>query len=123
MDNISLLAKKDGEILSQHMQKHEDERKIMEVDINSLDTDFSQWEQKRNEIKNKINGGLLEKYERIKNRNGGIGVVSVWKAVCNGCHMNIPPQLYNELQKASELMICPNCNRIIYYQNKDNATS
>jgi len=70
-----------------------------------------------------MNGGLLEKYERIRNRNGGIGVVSVWKAVCNGCHMNIPPQLYNELQKSSELMICPNCNRIIYYQNKDSAAS
>jgi len=123
MDNISVLANKDGEILSQHKQKHEDERKIMEVDINSLDTDFSQWEQKRNEIKNKMNGGLLEKYERIKNRNGGIGVVSVWKAVCNGCHMNIPPQLYIELQKTSELMICPNCNRMIYYQNKDSAAS
>jgi predicted nucleic acid-binding Zn-ribbon protein len=121
MDNISSLVKKDNDILVQQSQKYEDERKILEADINSLDTDFFQWEQKRNEIKIKIDGGLLEKYEKIKNRNGGVGVVSVWKAVCNGCHMNIPPQLYNELQKSSELMICPNCNRIIYYQNKDNA--
>ncbi|MBN1473882.1 MAG: hypothetical protein JW914_04645 [Syntrophaceae bacterium] len=119
MDNIFVLAKKDDDILSQRKQKYEEERKILEADINSLDMDFSKWEQKRNEIKIKINGSLLEKYEKIKNRNGGTGVVSVWKAVCNGCHMNIPPQLYNELQKTSDLLICPNCNRIIYYQNKN----
>lgn len=122
MDSISVLVKKDDEILSQHNQKYEEERKILESDLNSLDADFSQWEQKSSEIKKKISGSLLDKYEKIKNRNGGVGVVSVWKAVCNGCHMNIPPQLYNELQKSSELMICPNCNRIIYYQNKDSAT-
>lgn len=121
MDNLSLLVKKDENTLNQEKQKYEEERKKLETAISSLDTDFADWEQKRNDLKEKIDGGLLAKYEKIKNRSNGIGVVSVWKAVCNGCHMNIPPQLYNELQKSSELLICPNCNRIIYYRNKDSA--
>ena len=121
MDNLSLLVKKDENTLNQEKQKYEEERKKLETAISSLDTDFTDWEQKRNDLKEKIDGGLLAKYEKIKNRSNGIGVVSVWKAVCNGCHMNIPPQLYNELQKSSELLICPNCNRIIYYRNKDSA--
>ena len=27
---------------------------------------------------------------------------AVWKEICDGCHMNIPPQLYNELQKSTD---------------------
>ncbi|MEE9535799.1 MAG: C4-type zinc ribbon domain-containing protein, partial [Desulfobacterales bacterium] len=35
-------------------------------------------------------------------------------AVCQGCNVNIPPQLYNELQRFDTLMFCPHCQRIIY---------
>ena len=121
MDKYALLVKKDEDILNQQKQKYEEERKKLEAQIAAIDTDFAEWEQKRVDLKKKVDSGLLAKYEKIKNRNNGIGVISVWKAVCNGCHMNIPPQLYNELQKSSDLISCPNCNRIIYYQNKENA--
>jgi predicted nucleic acid-binding Zn-ribbon protein len=46
-------------------------------------------------------------------------VVAVWKEVCDGCHMSIPPQLYNELQKSNELITCPSCSRIIYWENRN----
>jgi hypothetical protein len=91
----------------------------MEAELSSIDTDYANWEQKRNELMKKVPADLLSRYERIRNRNNGIGVISVWKAVCNGCHMNIPPQLYNELQKSAELFDCPNCHRIMYFQNME----
>ena len=34
---------------------------------------------------------------------------------CQGCNMNIPPQLYNILQRGDAIELCPNCNRIIYW--------
>ena len=46
-----------------------------------------------------------------------IAVAAVLRAICQGCHMNIPPQLYNELQRQDSLKICPLCQRIIYWQN------
>lgn len=119
LDKVSLLAKKDEESLNQQKKKYEEEKKMIEADLNTIDEDFVKWEQKRNDLRKKIPGDLLAKYEKIKNRNNGVGVISVWKEVCNGCHMNIPPQLYNELQKSLELISCPNCNRIIYFQNRE----
>ena len=35
--------------------------------------------------------------------------------------MNIPPQMYNELQRTLELMTCPFCSRIIYWDSERNA--
>ena len=119
LDKVSLLAKKDEESLNQQKKKYEEEKKQIEADLNTIDEDFVKWEQKRNDLRKKIPDDLLAKYEKIKNRNNGVGVISVWKEVCNGCHMNIPPQLYNELQKSLELISCPNCNRIIYFQNRE----
>lgn len=116
LDKLSVLVKKDEEILKQGRDKYEKEKKALEDELNAVDSDAVTWGQKRVELQKNIPDDLISRYERIKKRNKGIGVTSVWKATCNGCHMNIPPQLYNELQKSDELFSCPHCNRIIYFQ-------
>ncbi len=55
-------------------------RRRIEADLNTIDEDFVNWEQKRNDLRKKIPDDLLAKYEKIKNRNNGVGVISVWKA-------------------------------------------
>ena len=58
---------------------------------------------------------LLKKYFIIKEQNqGGLAVVPVKDAVCHGCNVNLPPQLYNELHRCETLKFCPICHRIIY---------
>lgn len=57
---------------------------------------------------------VLRKYGTIRMRRG-MAVVAVKDGTCRGCNMNIPPQLYNVLQRGSSLELCPNCNRIIYW--------
>ena len=119
LDKLSMLVKKDEEILKQSKNKYEQEKKIIEDDLNTIDADVLDWEKKRIDLQKNVSDDLLARYEKIRNRNKGVGVISVWKAVCNGCHMNIPPQLYNELQKSNELLSCPNCSRIIYFQDME----
>jgi len=91
MDALAVLVKKDEEILNQEKQQYEIKKKKLEDDIASIDNHFSQWENKRADLARKLDDALLAKYEKIKKRGSGLGVVSVWKSVCNGCHMNIPP--------------------------------
>ena len=65
-----------------------------------------------------IDPELLKRYLVIKEQNpGGLAVVPVKDAVCYGCNVNIPPQLYNELFRCDSLKFCPNCQRIIYIRN------
>jgi hypothetical protein len=119
LDKLSVLVKKDEEIFKQSKNKYEQEKKTMENDLNTIDADILDWEKKRIDLRKNVAEDLLAKYEKIKKRNQGIGVISVWKSVCNGCHMNIPPQLYNELQRSEELLSCPNCDRIMYFQDME----
>jgi len=57
---------------------------------------------------------ILKKYGTIRMRRG-LAVVPVMKGVCQGCHMSIPPQLFNLLQRGTTIETCPQCARIIYW--------
>jgi predicted nucleic acid-binding Zn-ribbon protein len=67
-----------------------------------------------------IDAGLLATYNKVKAlQSNAIGIVAVTDAVCQGCNMNIPPQMYNELQRGDSLKRCPICDRIIYWKNEN----
>jgi len=75
-------------------------------------------EEERKKTLRGIQSDLTEKYKRIKEKHvGGIAIVSVENAVCTGCNVNIPPQMYNELQRFDSLRFCPNCQRIVYWKS------
>ena len=65
-----------------------------------------------------IDAALLETYNQVKStQNNAVGITAVIDAVCQGCHMNIPPQMYNELQRGDNLTKCPICQRLIYWKD------
>ena len=67
-----------------------------------------------------LGAGLLDIFNRVKAKQAdGVGIVAVQDAVCQGCNMNIPPQVYNELQRCDSLKYCPYCDRIIYWKDQD----
>ncbi len=119
MDQLSVLVKQDEATLSQAADRHEAEKKSMQKDLSDVDADTASWAEKREGLQKSLPAELLAWYEKVKKRNNGIGVISVWKATCNGCHMNIPPQLYIDLQRSNELLSCPNCNRIMYFEDQE----
>lgn len=79
-----------------------------------------QLDERRDDISQSIDGELLKKFNQTKVKQiNGIALVAAKDAVCQGCNMNIPPQLYNELHRFDRLLNCPHCQRIIYlYDHK-----
>ena len=98
------------------------ERNITKIDeeIDSIDVLLKKMLAEDAKCREIIKPELIKKYDLIKEKRNGQAVVPVWKEVCGGCHMNIPPQLYIELQKYEKVRLCPNCNRIIYWEDREN---
>ena len=107
-----------GELESRR-NSYEEEKSRLEQRVNAVEGELLECLQKGGELREGIPADLLRKYEQIKNLRRGVAVAAVWKEVCDGCHMSIPPQMYNELQKTTALITCPNCNRIIYWENRN----
>jgi len=53
--------------------------------------------------------------------NQGLAVINVKNEICMGCFMNIPPQLYIEVQRENSLILCPQCSRILYHIDVESA--
>ena len=62
-----------------------------------------------------MDGGLLPRYERLRKSKGNRVVVCVEHSVCGGCHMKLPAQIVVGCQADQEVMLCPNCGRVLYY--------
>jgi predicted nucleic acid-binding Zn-ribbon protein len=68
-------------------------------------------------LSEKIEPKLLSTFNTVKGKQAkGIVMVPVTDANCGGCNVNIPPQMYNELQRCDSIRFCPNCQRILYWQ-------
>lgn len=70
----------------------------------------------RNKVASQVKPEVLKRYGAIRIRRG-LAVVSVRNGTCTGCNMNIPPQLYNLLQRGTSIETCPYCHRIVYWED------
>jgi uncharacterized protein len=74
---------------------------------------------KREALRGGLPAPLLKRYEFILTRRNGSAISEVRAGVCQGCHLNILPQQYIDLQKGEEIIQCPHCQRILYWLGEE----
>ena len=74
--------------------------------------------EKKARISANVDPTFITVLEDVKKKVRGLAVVPVQQAICMGCHMNIPAQLFNELQRFDALRFCTHCHRIIYLKEQ-----
>ncbi|MBI4831856.1 MAG: hypothetical protein HY801_09950 [Candidatus Lindowbacteria bacterium] len=62
-----------------------------------------------------VDGSLLSQYDRIRTRKGGLAVARVLDESCGACHMELPPQVVNEVI-GGRIKACPSCSRLLYWE-------
>ena len=82
--------------------------------IEQLDAERSAHVAQRAAIEKRVPRETLTLYDRIRRRKPQ-AMVEVIGGNCQGCHLQIPPQIYNEVQRGERVLQCPNCTRIIYW--------
>ena len=102
----------------------EEKQKEMQRKVSALKQKEASYEQEmagevrqKEEKEKEIPAGLLSKYRMLAEKRHGIAVARVAHGACQACHMNLRPQLYIELQKQEALIMCPNCSRILFWDN------
>jgi len=77
-------------------------------------------ESDRNAVTDLLDSTILDIFYRVKAKQpDAVAIAEVKDAVCQGCNLNIPPQLYIELQHRNSLKNCPSCARIIYWEDQN----
>ncbi len=93
----------------------------LSAQLTGIDQAVSDAAARRQAIAAKVAKDLISRYEMIFSRRGGTAVVEVTGGICQGCYMNIPPQLWNEIIRNDKVHFCSSCQRILYYKPAEEA--
>jgi predicted nucleic acid-binding Zn-ribbon protein len=93
----------------------------LSAQLSGIDEAVSEAAARRQMIAAKVAKDLISRYEMIFSRRGGTAVVEVSGGICQGCYMNIPPQLWNEIIRNDKVHFCSSCQRILYYKPNEAA--
>jgi predicted nucleic acid-binding Zn-ribbon protein len=107
------IKKEEGQLAQdKDVLRNEEEKVKQELEV--IGARLKELNQARGVLTPRVILPLLDRYERIlKNRNG-LAVVSAENDSCQGCHMELPPQVINEMRLKKEIIYCENCARIVY---------
>lgn len=89
-------------------------RDQLEKERQTYEKELSEINQSRGELVSRVDISLLKQYEFLKDRLKGVALAEAKDATCLCCHMQIPPQLYNELHRKDKIIPCPSCLRLLY---------
>ena len=66
-----------------------------------------------------LSGGVtkptLATFERLSKKFNGNAISDATKGRCNACHLEVRPQLFQDLRRGEKMFRCENCGRILHY--------
>lgn len=66
-----------------------------------------------------ISSDLLGEYQAIARSRGGVAVAEAIDEHCQVCMVRLRPQVFQELKIGDRVHHCGNCNRILFYREKE----
>jgi len=92
-------------------------RKGLEDEVKVYESELAGLKEERAKLVRQLEPDMYETYMFGLRHGGGTAVTAAKDEVCLGCNMNIPPQLFVEIKKNEEIIQCPQCGRILYYED------
>lgn len=114
-DSLKQEKKEFEEALAAKLASYEEEKGKLEAEEKRFLGLVRELEDERKKHLASIDPKVLALYQKIK-RVRRDAVAFVDRGACQGCNMNVPPQLYIEIQKLKAVHACPSCHRILYLQ-------
>lgn len=108
------LSKREKEI-TVTLEKVEAEKRDIQEKMSQGEVLWKEKLERKESLSKQVESGLFKLYNMLREKRQGIGMVNVRHETCQGCYVNVPPQMFIEVQKNNSLIRCPNCNRILYW--------
>jgi predicted nucleic acid-binding Zn-ribbon protein len=111
-------AEKDGELATSTEQA---DARCAEIDASLVDVNkkLAGMDRQRGVLLEELPKSLRKRYELLMARRDGVAVVEARGGACLGCHMHLPPQMFNSLFVINEVQSCPHCSRLLFVTAPD----
>lgn len=85
--------------------------------VSESETQIEKLQAEKAEIARRIPNQYMARYNRISAARSGVALTPVANQSCGACHVRLRPQLLAEIKARQDIILCENCNRILYFSN------
>jgi len=115
-EGLAVEIKREEESFKQAEERHRAESRALDERTRRLEDEVRRLTAERDTIASTVPAALLDLFHRVARSRAGIAVAQVQDAMCQVCHVKLRLQLYADLKRNEEIVQCPACNRILYYE-------
>lgn len=125
---MELAESQKGEIQGIERQVEQEDLRLTEgrqrnqAEVAVLEQFLAEKRRRREETMRQIERPLLDLYVRLGSRKG-VAVAGIKNGACQGCFLNLPPQLVQEVRHSDRVLTCFHCHRILYWSTDSRQTS
>ncbi len=127
IQKIDNLADRARASVQEATDRHDSLKKELEGDADGVAKALADLEKERAELATerelavkKLTPVLFRRYETIRSRRPK-AIAKTHDGTCNGCHIAVPPMMFQKMLRQEEFEQCPNCRRILYYLPRPSA--
>jgi len=106
-------------LIEQQEAELAERRKGIEVEVANKKAQMESLSAREKSLTPDLDPEILFKFERIIRNKMGRGIVAIKGGVCMGCHMILPAQFANTVRQGEEIVFCPYCSRILFYEESE----
>jgi len=106
-------------LIEQQEKDLEERRRGIEEEVSAKKAQMEDLSEREKSLTPDLDAEVLFKFERIIRNKMGRGIVAIKGGVCMGCHMILPAQFANTVHKGDEIIFCPYCSRILFYEESE----
>jgi predicted nucleic acid-binding Zn-ribbon protein len=111
--------KQSSDLIEQQEAELAERRKGIEAETKATKDQINALIEREKNLTPDLDPDVLFKFERIIRNKGGRGIVAIKGGVCMGCHMILPAQFANDVRQGKEIVFCPYCSRILFYEESE----
>jgi hypothetical protein len=82
--------------------------------MTSLTAEKAKLSEQRAAVVTKLPPVLYRRYESIRTRRP-VAIAKTHDGTCLGCHVAVPPMMFQKMRRQQEFEQCPHCRRLLYY--------
>jgi len=121
-ESLASEIKREEAVFEAAEQEHGARERSLNDDEARLRSQARRLTEERDAEAGRLPAGLLELFQRVA-RLRGVAVAEARDGMCQVCHLKLRPQMYVDLKRNEDIVQCPACNRVLYYEPPPPVTS
>ena len=117
LDSWTAVAAGEKKKFDEESKRIEGEKEKTKQELEQTKQQLKELETTRQTIAQQVDPLILPRYERVLKLRNGAAMVRIKDGSCQGCFMNLPPQVIHLVHAAEEWVVCEQCARILYTED------